>query len=136
LLFWFARGHLREGIRWLELALARRESESSAARVRVLEGLGWLAQFQGDFKRAEAAYEQMLTLTRKLADKGNTATALNSLASMAVARGDHKRARVLLEQNLAVLQELDERNPTTMLKKYHVLTLTGHVALHMESDYS
>src|SRR5215216_1628701 len=134
--FWFAQGYLSEGIRWLEQALAGSDPTPSPARVKVLEGMGWLTQFQGDFERAEAAYDQMLMLSRELGDEGNTATALNSLAGMAVARGDDERATALLEENMAVVQGLDERNTATMLKRYHVLTLMGHVALHGEGDHA
>jgi len=98
--------------------------------------MGWLTEFQGDFERAEPTYEEMLKLSRELGDKGNTATALNSLAVMAAARGNNERARVLLEENMAVLRELDERNTSTMLKKYHVLYLIGHLALLVEGDYA
>jgi DNA-binding NarL/FixJ family response regulator len=134
--FWLAQGYVSEGIKWLEGALAGGSSAPVTARVGALEGLGWLAEFQGDFERAEPAYEEMLELTREVGDKGNTATALNSLALMAAARGNNERARVLLDENLAVLRKLDEREPSTMLKKYHVFTLMGHMALLAEADYA
>jgi len=131
--FWNARGYLGEGRRWLEEALAG--SDPALARVKALEGMGWLVQLQGDSERAEATYEEMLKLSRELGDKGNTATALNSLGALALARGDNERAKSLLEENMSVLRELEnERNIATLLKKFHVLGLLGMLALNEESD--
>jgi hypothetical protein len=70
--------------------------------------MGWLTQRQGDTGRAEAAYEEMLKLSRELGDKGNIATALNSLGTLAAARGDNERSAALVEENLAVLRKLEE----------------------------
>ena len=131
--FWFARGYLREGIRWLERALAG--GGSAPARVKALEGKGWLVQFKGDFGRAKTTYEEMLRLSRELGDDGNTATALNSLAIMATQQDDPERARSLLEENLSVLGKLeDERSDSNTLKKYHALGLLGYLVIN-EHDY-
>jgi DNA-binding CsgD family transcriptional regulator len=70
-----------------------------------------------------------------LGDKGNVATALNSLGGQAMLRGDHERARELLEENLSVLRELEEEgNTATPLKKFHVLYLLAYMALNEEND--
>ncbi|HET6884716.1 MAG TPA: BTAD domain-containing putative transcriptional regulator, partial [Rubrobacteraceae bacterium] len=75
--FWLAEGYLSEGREWLDAILAG--GEQGPERARALEGLGWLAQYQGDIERAAAAYREMLKLSRELDDRGNVATALNSL---------------------------------------------------------
>src|SRR5918995_3847157 len=49
--FWFDGGHLSEGVRWLEQALAGIVTRAPA-RVKALEGMGWLTQVQGDTERA------------------------------------------------------------------------------------
>jgi DNA-binding CsgD family transcriptional regulator/tetratricopeptide (TPR) repeat protein len=134
--FWLAQGYISEGIRWLEEALAGGTSALARTRVRALEGMGWLTELRGDFERAEPTYAEMLELSRALGEKGSTATALNSLAVMAASRGNNVRARALLEENMAVLRELDERNPSTMARKYHVLYLMGYLALLVERDYA
>jgi len=135
--FWYNRGSLSEGIRWMERVLAGSDPAPAPARVKALEGLGWLAQLQGDAERAQAAYGEMLRLSRELGENGNIATALNSLGTLAAARGDNERARALLEENLSVLQELeDERNTATILKRFHMLGLLGFLALNEEGDYA
>jgi predicted ATPase/DNA-binding SARP family transcriptional activator/DNA-binding CsgD family transcriptional regulator len=134
--FWFARGYLSEGIRWMEQALAGGDRPAAPARVKALEGMGWLTQRQGDTEQAEAAYGEMLKVSRELGDKGNVATALNSLGILAVTRGDNEQARALLEENLSVLKELENvRDTATTLKRFHALSLLGILAINQEGDY-
>jgi predicted ATPase/DNA-binding SARP family transcriptional activator/DNA-binding CsgD family transcriptional regulator len=134
--FWFAQGYISEGIRWMEEVLAGSDQAASPVRVKALEGMGWLTQLQGDTERAEAAYAEMLDLSRELGDKGNIAIGLNSLGALALAQGNNERARVLLEENMAVLRDLeDESNVATTLQRYQVLGLLGILTLNEEGDY-
>jgi predicted ATPase/DNA-binding SARP family transcriptional activator/DNA-binding CsgD family transcriptional regulator len=134
--FWFARGYLSEGIRWMERVLVGGEPTASRARVKLLEGIGWLAQYY-DLEKSKVAYEEMLELSRELGEKGSVATALNSLGTVAAQQGDHERARTLLEENLVVLQGLeDEENAATTLKRYHVFNLLGALAMYQEGDHA
>jgi DNA-binding CsgD family transcriptional regulator len=104
--------------------------------VKALEGMGWLMQLQGDHERARTTYEEMLKLSRELADKGNIATALNSLGTVAVQHGDNERAKTLLQENLEVIKDLEaERDPATTLKKFYVFNLLGYLAINDEGDY-
>ena len=59
--FWDMRGYYGEGRRWLEEALAK-DGRASVARAKALEGVGWLADVQGDIGRAVAATEEGLRL--------------------------------------------------------------------------
>jgi non-specific serine/threonine protein kinase len=52
--FWFIRGHLREGYAWLEQALAIENDARPSDRVQALWGAGMLAWAQGNFAQAEA----------------------------------------------------------------------------------
>lgn len=133
--FWFTQGHLSEGRGWMEQILARGEPSPTMARVKALEGMGWLAQAQGDPNLVKATYEGMLELSRELGDLGNVATALNALGGQAMQRGDHEKARELLEENLSVLRDLEEEgNAATPLKKFHVLYLLAYMKLNEEND--
>jgi hypothetical protein len=110
--------------------------EAAPARLRALEGMGWHLQCQGDLDRADAAYAEMLDLSRELDDKENIATALNGLGILAVTRGDNERAGALLEENLSVLRELEESGAATTRKKFFVFNLLGVLALNEETDYA
>jgi len=133
--FWFTRGYLSEGIRWMRQALASDDPEASPVRVKALEGMGWLTQGQGDTALAEATYEEMLELSQELKDKGNVATALNSLGTIALTHGNNERARALLEENLTVVRQLEEGNADTALKRFHALNLLAYLALNEEGEY-
>ncbi len=133
--FWLTRGYLSEGVRWLEEVLTGGDPAASPLRVKTLEGMGWLTQRQGDAERAEAAYDEMLQLSRELDHKGNVATALNSLGTLAVGHGDNERAKVLLEENLAVIRQMEEGNTDTIPRRYHALNLLGVLAIN-EGDYA
>ena len=131
--FWYSRGYLSEGRRWLERILA--DGDPAPERVRALEGMGWLAQHQGDIERAKAAYREMLELSRESGDRGNVATALNSLGTLAVSTGNNERAKRYLEENLSVLQQLEEEeNAATTIKRYHAYNLLGILALNEDED--
>ncbi|MCA9876258.1 MAG: hypothetical protein KC442_00690 [Thermomicrobiales bacterium] len=52
LIFWFLRGHLREGASWLERSLARAERAQPAARAVGLFGAGLLTWASGEFADA------------------------------------------------------------------------------------
>jgi predicted ATPase/DNA-binding SARP family transcriptional activator/DNA-binding CsgD family transcriptional regulator len=134
--FWHFRNDLGEGISWMVRVLAEGEPAASPARVKALEGIGWLTQYQGGFQRARAIYEEMLELSRELGDKGNVATALNSLGTVAAQSGDNEQARALLQENLEVIEELEEGSPATKLKRFHAFNLLGYLAINEDGDYA
>jgi non-specific serine/threonine protein kinase len=106
--FWRVRGHLSEGLRWLETALANGE-EASYARVKALVHAGWIAWVRADFGRSTAFSEEALALARKLGDRAGAATALFNLGMVAIY--DQMRAeeaRALFEESLALRRELDD----------------------------
>jgi predicted ATPase/class 3 adenylate cyclase len=106
--FWYARGYLGEGRRWLEEALAL-SGEATALRVRVLNGAGHLAWTQGDLKQAATLREEGLKLSRQMGDKAGVAASLNGLSFVARMRGEYLAARLLAQQALAIHRELSDR---------------------------
>jgi len=101
--FWNMGGYYGEGRSWLEAALSREGWASAQARAKVLEGVGWLANQQGDLDRAEAAAEEGLELSAE-AGLGGVVVAdfQNVLGDAARHRGDYERATELLEKGLAL----------------------------------
>jgi tetratricopeptide (TPR) repeat protein len=106
--FWYARGYLGEGRRWLEEALAL-SGEATALRVRVLNGAGHLAWAQGDLEQAATLREEGLKLSRQIGDKAGVAASLNGLSFVARMRGEYLAARTLAQQALAIHRELSDR---------------------------
>ena len=104
--FWYMRGYLSEGRKWLEEALAESHTGSPSVRAKALDGAGWLAETQGDYESARSLYEESLELAQSSGDREIVASSLGSLGSVALSQGDHERARALLEKSLSLLREL------------------------------
>jgi predicted ATPase/class 3 adenylate cyclase len=114
--FWWMRGHYSEGRRWLEEALAK-DGRPSALRAKALEGVGWLADDQGDIDRAVAAAEEGLSLSARVKIESSvTASFLRMLGSAAYVHGNHEQAARLYEESLALSREArDERGVASSL---------------------
>jgi predicted ATPase/class 3 adenylate cyclase len=101
--FWNMAGYYSEGRSWLEAALAKDGRASAQARAKALEGVGWLANQQGDLERAEATAEQGLKLsTEAVLGEVIAADFQNVLGDAARHRGEYERAADLLEKGLAL----------------------------------
>ncbi|HYN88546.1 MAG TPA: tetratricopeptide repeat protein [Ardenticatenaceae bacterium] len=111
--FWYVRGYLIEGRRWLESMLEVYLSEASnpgdGSLAFALYGAAGLAWGQGDHSQAELWAEKALELSRELGDKGGIGGALNVLGLLALNRWQLAHAAALLEEKLAIARELDDR---------------------------
>jgi DNA-binding CsgD family transcriptional regulator/tetratricopeptide (TPR) repeat protein len=105
--FWYIRGYLSEGRRWLDGALEHAENLPIAMRVKALNCLGNLADQQGDYNAARTYHEQNLTLCQETGDKMGIARASSNLGNVARLQGDYERSRFLLEQSLTLCRELN-----------------------------
>lgn len=104
MLFWKVRGHLTEGRRWLEEALAR-AGDADPRRVAVaLEAAGGLAYRQGDHERARTLSEQGLAAYRELGEEENVARMLHELGSVELAEGHYDRALPLYEESVELVK--------------------------------
>lgn len=109
--FWEEHGHVVEGGRWLEAALAVAKDAPAADRLRGLSGAGTMAWYQGDFARATHWHEQALTLARQVGDHVAEAVALNDLGVQAMEVSDHDQAILRLEQSLTVARTTTASRP-------------------------
>ncbi len=109
LLLWQRRGHLREGRRWLELALRAAPDNEHAARARALQGAAILARELGDLDAARDLGEEALALNRRLGDERGMIVTHNNLANVALAT-DLDRAQALYTECLEVSRRLGLAN--------------------------
>jgi non-specific serine/threonine protein kinase len=134
--FWFSRGYLAEGRRWLEealsldsdldqLSLGVTESLGTAIGARlvssivdnavrrvavhakVILAIGHLAVYQGDLAVSEAALRRSLELYRQLGDKLGVTFSLMLLGYTAELRADFAAARRILNEALALGYEVN-----------------------------
>ena len=113
--FWYMRGHLAQGRRRLESALAADE-RPTAARAKALNGAASLAAIAGDFTTARLRAEEGLGLYHTLDDASGSAVSLFMLGFAAVEEGDFKRARPLLEESVRHFNELGDEHYLGMAK--------------------
>ncbi len=106
--FWYKRGHLSTGHRWLEAALSKSAILSAVTRVKVLDGAGMVAWERGDYASARPRHEEGLRLNRQAKDKPGIAFSLNHLGLVALYQGDYGSAEALLEEGLILQQELED----------------------------
>lgn len=94
--FWQIRGHLREGLGWLDQALGRAIGDMQpairAARAEALVRAGTLARYQGDTQRATSFYSEALSLSREMGDSFGIARTLNAMGNLASRTGDYDQA--------------------------------------------
>jgi predicted ATPase/transcriptional regulator with XRE-family HTH domain len=77
--FWFMRGYLSEGRRWLELILERCSALADSSRAKILLGAGGIAYLQDDNARGQELCEASFDLYSELGDKRGMAFAVQGL---------------------------------------------------------
>ncbi len=125
--FWRMHERLREGLEWLEAALAG-GGDASPARAKALAYAGWIAWERLDFERSTAFSEEALALSRELGDKEAAAAALYSLGMVTIY--DQMRAEEawsLFGECLALRRELkDEVGVARTLQKLGLISVMRH----------
>jgi DNA-binding transcriptional LysR family regulator/predicted ATPase len=109
--FWYRRGLLREGLRWLEPLLELGSDAPIGTQAGALGVAGRLASELGSADRARPWYEQSLRLSRRAGDREREAWALHGLGYVSALEGDRGTARELLEQSLELFLELGQHAP-------------------------
>ena len=105
--FWWQRGYLSEGRRWLTALLeATTAAPPDAARARALHGAARLAYGQGDYAPAATLADQSLALSRAVGSASGSAAALSLLGIIATDQGQYERAVALTEESLALFERI------------------------------
>jgi predicted ATPase/DNA-binding SARP family transcriptional activator len=101
--FWYMRGYLREGQRWLQQAIGL--PGPMAARARVLRGAAGLAWHRGDFGVAQALAAKSVTLWRELNNLVGLSEALIVFGMAIGYQGEHTQAQSAFEESLALARK-------------------------------
>ena len=121
--FWYRHGHLREGRRWLEHALAVSSGEPAVARAEGLLWAGYLSWSLGDRARASDLARQSLAIWRSLGDDRGQAIAIHLLGLGEEIEQRWEPATRLFEQELSIWRHRQEPHRTVS-----VLVLLGGIA--------
>jgi predicted ATPase/DNA-binding SARP family transcriptional activator/DNA-binding CsgD family transcriptional regulator len=107
--FWYLSGHLSEGRRWLEAALASGpDAPPTPARAKALARAGWIAWEQGAYGRSVALSEESLALSRELEDEAGAVAALSNLGWAALLGKDLGLASALSEEAVTLGRALGD----------------------------
>src|SRR5262249_30650562 len=102
--FWWVRGYVHEGRRWLGTLLPY-ASVASPERGDALAALAALASYQGDYARARRFKEECLAVRQAIGEPVAIARALNSLGLDAQVRGDYVSAEERCAECVALLRD-------------------------------
>jgi predicted ATPase/DNA-binding XRE family transcriptional regulator len=105
-LFWWTRGHQREGLRWMEAVLLRNDL-SPALRAKALAVSGSLAYGHGDYERWEKYFEEALELSRQVENELVAAWAQAGVGVAAMERSDYEAAVSYLKGALRSYRDVD-----------------------------
>jgi tetratricopeptide (TPR) repeat protein len=116
--FWYIRGYLSEGRRWLGRVLeVSGDGEPTTVRANALSAAAGLAGAEGDNKAAYALHREALATQRACNDLRGVAYSLCYLGLVASGQNDHAQAHRLYEESLALARELGvEGNEAHVLK--------------------
>lgn len=106
--FWYFRGYLAEGRRWLNRALDR-AGLPPEMRAKALNGAGALAREAGDYEAAKVLHEESIGLYRDLGDDRGLAGALGNLGNLALNMEEYGTAEARYRSSLAIYRKLNDR---------------------------
>jgi predicted ATPase/DNA-binding SARP family transcriptional activator len=106
-LFWYVRGHYREGLRWYDRARTVAVADPTA-RTLVLRRGAALAYACGEFPLARSLINDALRFYRKVEDGPNSVRCLTLLGLIATNDGQHEEAVALLEESTALAREVGD----------------------------
>jgi predicted ATPase/DNA-binding SARP family transcriptional activator len=102
----WVRGLGREGLRWIEPALARGDAGASTARARALHGAGGLAWSVGDFERAVELASAAIPVAQEAGATWDEMAANTVLGAVTNSLGESERARAYHQRSLELSEEL------------------------------
>ena len=102
--FWIVRGHIAEGRRRFESAVAHAADGAGALRASALTHGASFAYRQGELATAKAWWEEALALYREAGDAPEIGRCLGELGSVALGEGDIERAQALYEESVELFE--------------------------------
>lgn len=107
--FWYFYGYSKEGLSWLERALALDPPVSTKERARALQEVATLTFQLGNYERAMQLGQDSLNLYRTLEDEVSMSRALNNLGVMAQEQGQYAEAQMYHEASLELKRQQNDR---------------------------
>ena len=123
--YWLIRGYQRQGLNWLDDALACAPSDPSSIRVQGLAAAALLARLAGEFERAHSFAEEGIAAAHENGSERAVVTCLGVLTTLAGLAGDYDRARSHCDEAVSLARKLDSRRIEAI-----ALFILAEAALH------
>jgi len=105
--FWYFHGHVSEGRRMLETALAGAPDAPARLRIRALNVVGVFAGEQRDFVSARRFFSESFATAQAQGERGEAARSLTNLGLLAHYEGDLDASEQLLSRAVALQDEVE-----------------------------
>ncbi len=105
--FWWPRGYVKEGRRWLAKVLEQGK-EPTPARAKALYRAGELAYAERDVPEAIVLLEEGLALYEALGDRWGAARVLRGLGNVQTLCGNAEQGQAFYNQSLALFHEIND----------------------------
>lgn len=104
--FWYMKGYVSEGGRWLDMILDRNRDIRSSGYAQVLAGAGWFALMRGNYQGAYDYYTRCLDIAMAYNDQPLIANTLGNLGIVMCHQGNYGKAQDYFEQGVVIHREL------------------------------
>jgi predicted ATPase/class 3 adenylate cyclase len=98
--YWFVRGHYREGLAWLERSFDQPTAGESPALAKALWGAGFFGVLVGEVEPAVGQLERGLAMAHRVNDLSTAGRCLAVLGLLAFFRNEPAGSRALLEESV------------------------------------
>lgn len=105
--FWWPRGHVKEGRRWLAKVLEQGK-ERSTTRAKALYRAGELAYAERDVAQAIALLEEGLAIYQAIGDRWGAARVLRGLGNVQTLSGNAEQGQAFYNQSMALFREIND----------------------------
>lgn len=105
--FWFFRGNVGEGYRWVDAALAKSPEASAALRAKLLHETAALTY--GNEERSVALDQEGLALARSVGDRETVTRILLHLGVVHFQKKDPQTANAFLTEGLTLARDIDDK---------------------------
>ncbi len=107
--FWLLHSHLSEGYAWLKSASEHSGRLPAPLRFKLMNGLGLVARWRGDYETAGNAYAVGLAAGQEADDKQGIALSSRGLGLVAMQQGEIQVSRKYFESGLKISRELVDK---------------------------
>jgi predicted ATPase/class 3 adenylate cyclase len=98
--YWFVRGHYREGLAWLERSFEQPTAGESPALAKALWGAGFFGVLVGEVEPAVGQLERGLAMAHRVHDLSTAGRCLAVLGLLAFFRNEPAESRAFLEESV------------------------------------